>query len=97
MISPDFLAELKRVTEKQWSEESPDPTMYGFQFQRGTRWNPGLSNHEIQEYENSACTRFPNDLRAFLSAMNGTDLPTLNVYGYRPDIYIQYHPHERRD
>ena len=26
--------------------------------------------------------RFPHDFNAFLRAMNGTDLPTLNVYGY---------------
>jgi hypothetical protein len=82
MISLNFLSELKRATEQKWSQESLDPTVYGFQVQRGTRWNPGLSNHEILEYENALGMRFPYDFRAFLSVMNGTDLPALNVYAY---------------
>jgi hypothetical protein len=82
MISPDFLWELKRATEQKWNHESLDPTVYGFQFQRGTRWNPGLSNFEIREYENALGMRFPHDFRAFLSVMNGTDIPTLNIYAY---------------
>src|SRR5712671_2356649 len=82
MLSANFLAQFKRLTEKEWSEQSIDPHIYGFQFQRGTRWNPGLSEKEIAEYESAVAVRFPNDFRAFLRAMNGTDLPTLNVYGY---------------
>lgn len=81
MISRDFLSELKRTTEQKWSQVSIDPTVYGFQFQCGTHWNPGLSNHEILEYEAMLSMRFPHDFRAFLSVMNGTDLPTLNIFG----------------
>jgi hypothetical protein len=82
MLSADFLAEFKRTTEQKWGQQSLDPTVYGFQFQRGTRWNPGLSDREISEYEHALGMRFPHDFRAFLSAMNGTDIPTLNVYAY---------------
>jgi hypothetical protein len=82
MLSADFLAQLKLLTEEEWSEQAINPLIYGFQFQRGTRWNPGLSEREIAEYENALGVRFPTDFRAFLGAMNGTDLPTLNVYGY---------------
>jgi hypothetical protein len=44
----------------------------------------GLSAEQIAEYENALGTKskFPHDFKAFLQAMNGTDLPTLNVYGY---------------
>lgn len=52
------------------------------QFQRGTRWNPGLSNAEIAEYENVLGVQFPLDFRAFLQVMNGTDIPAVNVYGH---------------
>jgi hypothetical protein len=83
MISPDFLSELKRATEQEWNHKSLDSTRYGFQFQRGTRWNPGLSNLEILEYEKALGVRFPHDFRAFLSVMNGTDIPTLNVSSCR--------------
>ena len=82
MLSRDFLLEFKKTTELNWSQQSINPAVYGFQFQRGTRWNPGLSNAEIAEYENVLGVQFPLDFRAFLEVMNGTDIPTLNVYGY---------------
>jgi hypothetical protein len=82
MVSHDFLAEFKRATEEKWSQQSINPTVSGFQFQRGTRWNPGLSDDKIAEYENALEVRFPLDFRAFLRVMNGTDIPTLNVYAY---------------
>jgi SMI1 / KNR4 family (SUKH-1) len=82
MLSRDFLLEFKKATELNWSRQSINPAVYGFQFQRGTRWNPGLSTAEITEYENLLGVQFPLDFRAFLQVMNGTDIPTLNVYGY---------------
>jgi len=82
MLNRDFLLEFKKTTELSWSEQSINPAAYGFQFQRGTRWNPGLSNAEIEEYENVLGIRFPLDFRAFLQVMNRTDIPSLNVYGY---------------
>jgi hypothetical protein len=80
MLTEEFLAEFKKLTEERWSRQSIDPNLYGFQFQRGTRWNPGLSDHEITQFDNTLGLRFPHDFRAFLSTMNGTDVPTLNVY-----------------
>jgi hypothetical protein len=82
MLSRDFLAALKRATVEKWSQQSIDPTVYGFQFQHGTRWNPGLADDKIAEYENDLGVRFPDDFGVFLREMNGTDLPTLNIYGY---------------
>ncbi len=81
MLSSDFLTEFKRATEARWSERLIDPTLYGFQFQRGTRWNQGLSDETVTEYERVLSVRFPRDFKAFLREMNGTDLATLNVYG----------------
>jgi hypothetical protein len=83
MLSNDFLTQFKRATEKKWSEQSINPNLYGFQFQRGTRWNPGLSDEEIAQYEDVLRVRFPHDFNAFLREMNGTDISTLNIYGYR--------------
>jgi len=82
LLSNDFLAEFKHATEAKWSERSINPHIYGFQIQRGTRWNPGLSDKEIADYENVLSVQFPQDFQAFLRALNGTDLPTLNIYGY---------------
>jgi hypothetical protein len=81
VIDRDFLTELKHSTEKKWSTLTTDPSIYGFQFQRGTRWLPGLSEEQIAAYEDVLGTKFPNDFRSFLGAMNGTDLPIVNVYG----------------
>ena len=83
MLSRNFLSAFKRATEERWSHRSINPTISGFQFQPGTLWNPGLSNDKVAEYETVLGVRFPHDFRAFLGAMNGTDLPTLNVYASR--------------
>jgi hypothetical protein len=82
MLNRDFFLEFKKTTELSWNQRSINPAAYGFQFQRGTRWNPGLSNAEIAEYENVLGVQFPLDFRALLQVMNGTDIPTLNGYGY---------------
>jgi hypothetical protein len=82
MLDSDFLAEFKRATEAKWKQQSINPTIYGYQFQRGTRWNPGLSDQQIEEYGAAVGVQFPDDFKVFLRALNGTDLPTLNVYGY---------------
>ena len=81
MLSYEFLLEFKRQTEERWSGKSIDPRIYGFQIQPGTCWRPGLSDHQILEYEDKIGIRFPSDFRALLRVMNGTDLSTQNIYG----------------
>lgn len=81
MLSNEFLSDFKRETEAKWRDRSPNPNLYGFQFQQGTRWNAGLSDRQIAEYESVLKASFPDDFRVFLQAMNGTDLPTINLYG----------------
>ncbi len=81
MLSNDFLLSFKRETEERWSKTLIDPTIYGFQFQAGTRWNPGLSERQVAAYEMEIGIQFPLDFKRFLRAMNGTDLSTLNIYG----------------
>lgn len=81
MIDSDFLNEFKRVTESKWKNCAIDPHIYGFQFQAGTKWNPGLSEANIEAYERNLNLSFPNDFKVFLRTMNGTDLPTVNIYG----------------
>jgi hypothetical protein len=80
LLDRNFLEAFKRATEQKWSRQSIDPTISGFQFQPGTRWNPGLSDDKIAEYEGALGVQFPYDFRAFLGHVNGTDLPTVNVF-----------------
>ena len=99
MLSFDFLTEFKKATEQKWSQQSVNPTLSGFQFQRGTRWNPGLSDDKIAEYENILGVRFPVDFRAFLRVLNGTDIPNLNVYAncgepHRTSVGVYSYPRD---
>jgi hypothetical protein len=80
-VDEEFLREFKTRTERHWSHNDPNPTIYGFQFQRDTKWNPGLDEEQVREYEARVQAHFPIDFRRMLLFMNGTDKPTLNVYG----------------
>lgn len=73
--------EIRRRTEALWADAAISPGIYGYQIQPGTRWNPGLSAAEIEAYERTLGVSFPVSFRCMLSVMNGTDLPTINVYG----------------
>lgn len=81
MLTDDFLLSFKRRTEDYWRRLAINPAFYGYQFQQGTCWNHGLSESEIKEYEALLSIGFPDDLKTFFKVMNGTNLPTLNVYG----------------
>lgn len=79
-LSDDFLLRFKRQTEANWVKAVIDRSIFGFQFQAGSRWIVGLDEEGISDYERAVQARFPDDFRRFLRFMNGTDLPTLNVY-----------------
>ena len=83
MIDKSFILKFKEATEDKWRKQGINPGLYGFQFQKGTRWDAGLADHQINQYENELGFSFPPNVRLFLSYLNGTDLPTLNVYGGR--------------
>lgn len=55
--------------------------IYGFQIQKGTKWNPPLNDGQIKKYEKELGFGFSEIYRIFLRHMNGTDKPALNVYG----------------
>jgi hypothetical protein len=76
-----FFTRLKHESEQHWQSVSIDSIRYGFQFQPGTRWLPPLSDREIRQFETELGFAFPRIYRDFLRCMNGTDLPTINVYG----------------
>jgi hypothetical protein len=43
--------------------------------------NSGLSDKEISDYESALGVMFSRVLKEFVSQLNGTDLPTVNIYG----------------
>jgi hypothetical protein len=81
IVDDKFLLEFKKETETRWQSCQINRGISGFQFQPGTRWNPGLTDQEIADYEKRLEVQFPNDFRGMLRVINGTDIPTLNVYG----------------
>jgi hypothetical protein len=92
MLNTKFLTDFKRATEKKWSERSINPILYGFQFQQGTCWNPGMRDEQIAEYEAVLKIIFPRDFKSFLRVMNGhsgePSRQSVGVFSYPRDLEI---------
>jgi hypothetical protein len=80
-IDESFITDFKQRTEALWKHRRLNLGIYGFQIQAGTCWNLGLHDDDIEEYKRELRVHFPDDFRLLLRHLNGTDLPTLNVYG----------------
>jgi hypothetical protein len=77
----DIFNQLKIQTERIWENITIKPHIYGFQIQAGTKWRPGLSQPEIDKFEQDIGFKFPQIYRDYLSCMNGTDKDTLDIHG----------------
>jgi hypothetical protein len=98
MPDTQFFIDFKQKTEILWSQAVINESLYGFQIQRDTRWNPGLTDSQITDYEMKVQGRFPDDFRQMLRVMNGTDLPTLNIYGSSdlpPNTHVSVYTYPR--
>ena len=73
--------ELKRCTEKSWEHAEIDPDCWGYQIVAGTRWNPGLSEHEINQLQHRLGFAFPSDYIEMLRTFNGFDRDCVDVRG----------------
>jgi hypothetical protein len=77
-----FFPWLKEQSEKYWATIELKRNIYGFQIQPGTKWNPGLTDIQIDCFEKEIGFSFPAIYRLFLKHMNGTDKPCINIYAY---------------
>ena len=98
-IDEQFICSFILETEKVWHNKQISPGTFGFQFQRWTRWLPGLSSAQIKEFESILGFSFPAQLRLLLKSANGTDLPTINVYGnsgeaHRTSVGVYSYPRD---
>jgi len=88
-----FFPWLKKLSEKVWENTEIKKSVFGFQTQQGTKWNEGLTEEEIEEFENKLGFGFPEIYKFYLRNMNGTDKPAINTYGnqqtvaYAPSYY----------
>jgi hypothetical protein len=78
-ISIQF-SHLSQLQKKKWRNTSIKGT-WGFQIQAQTRWNPGLTDKTVMQYEVAVGASFPPDFKTFLRCMNGTDIPAIDVRG----------------
>lgn len=92
--SISFFETIKRESEKFWAETLPSKGIYGFQIQQDSKWQPGLSDAEIQEFQQALGFSFPTPLQNFYKTMNGLTNPGINLYGnsgappaFRPVFY----------
>ena len=77
---------LKIDIESKWSQVKLNDNQYGFQTQKRTKFLKGLTDSEILEYQKELDLEFPQILVDFLSVMNGTDRPTINIFGKSKSI-----------
>ncbi len=95
----EFMIWFKEKSEKHFYELELDKETYGLQFQKGTKWNDGLLDDEIEKYQKELGFEFPEELKWFYKIMNGTNLPGINIFGesgikytYEP-IYYSFPEH----
>ena len=86
-IPDDFFFWLKKTSEEHWAHVEINRDIYGFQVQKDTKWLRGLSDEEIAKYEQEMGFSFPDIYKTYLRHMNGTEKPTINVYGECGDPY----------
>jgi len=79
--SISFFETIKRESEKFWADTLPNKGIYGFQIQQDSKWRSGLSDTELQEFENAVGFSFPTLLRNYYKTMNGLTKPGINLYG----------------
>ncbi|MDR0467857.1 MAG: hypothetical protein LBG67_03310 [Campylobacteraceae bacterium] len=77
----DKFIELKKTSEDYWKNISIKKGVYGFQIQNGTKWNDGLSESQLVEFQKIMGFEFPEILKDFYTVMNGVDKEQINIYG----------------
>ncbi|MDH5599205.1 MAG: SMI1/KNR4 family protein [Cyclobacteriaceae bacterium] len=85
LINPDnsieFFKDLKSKSEEYWKTIELNEDIYGFQTQKGTLWNKGLTEEQIDSFETELGIKFPEGLKNYYRVMNGVNLPAINIYG----------------
>ena len=92
--SISFFETIKRESEKFWANTLPSKGIYGFQIQQDSKWRPGLSDTELQDFQKAVGFSFPTPLQNFYRTTNGLTKPGINLYGnsgtlpaFRPVFY----------
>lgn len=54
---------------------------WGLQIQAGSKWNKGLSEEQLKDFQNQMNLEFPESLKNFYRTMNGLNKPAVNNNG----------------
>lgn len=87
MKKRDWL-EFKTISEEKFKTEIIQQC-WGFQIQKDTKWNVGLSISEIEKLENHFMVKFPNEYVEMLKAFNGFETLQISIDpdGKNPDQF----------
>lgn len=89
--SVDFFRRLKTESEALWETAPFDKRSQNYQVQAGMKWNSGLDEAALQEFEQQIGFPFPEILRNYYRVMNGTDLPEINTHSDSGHPFTYYH------
>ena len=70
------------VSEEIFQDATIDNSSWGFQIQKGTKWNKGLETKEIEALEDTFALKLPNDYAEMLRHLNGFDTLHISWKGY---------------
>jgi hypothetical protein len=68
---------LKSKSEKHWEHVTLE-LCWGYQIQEGSKWREGLTENELNDFQQQIGFEFPEPLKNFYRVMNGLDKPGLN-------------------
>ena len=71
---------IKTLSEEKWKNLELEEC-WGFQIQKNSKWKDGLSENELNEFENQLGFKFPESLKNFYRTMNGLNKPGINISG----------------
>jgi hypothetical protein len=87
MTEADWI-KFKTISEEKFKSSTIQES-WGFQIQKDTKWNNGLSNHEIEKLEQHFGFKFPLDYIEMLKAFNGFETLQISIdpRGKEEDIF----------
>lgn len=74
------LANIKNKSEQFWQNVKLD-ICWGYQIQPASIWRQGLTEEQIDSFEQALGLTFPAPLRLFYRTMNGLNKPGINIQG----------------
>lgn len=76
---------LKKKSEEYW-ETSELILCWGFQIQQKSKWKKGLTESELNDFQNKIGFEFPESLKNYFRTMNGLDKPGININNREEEV-----------